>query len=200
MMKRDVDLCRQLLLDIEGRGSDCSVSVLRADAEHDVEHRVRYHLRLLVDAGYLKEIDRTPGGVPCVRLTDAGHELIELVRSESRWRDARQACHDRTGGLSLAVIRAILLDWALAPVRYRRRRFYSPAVETVAPRDFAPRDYAPRSAYRFDPYRDEWDYAPDHIRYVRLRPDQHNGWREVAAINAELAEAEPVAALPEFLI
>jgi hypothetical protein len=194
-VKRDVDLCRQLLLDIEGRGSDCSASVLRADAEHDVEHRVRYHLRLLVDAGFLKEIDRTPGGVPCVRLTDAGHELIELVRSESRWRDARQACLDRTGGLSLAVIRAVLMDWALAPVRYRRRRYYAPAAETSATRD-----YVPRSAYRVEPYHDDWDYGPEAIRYVRLRPDERNGWREVAAINAELAETEPVPALPEFLI
>src|SRR5262245_15160241 len=80
-MKRDIDLARQLLLDIEGRGADCSVSVLRTDVNHDAEERVRYHLRLLVDAGLLKEIDRTASGVPCLRLTDAGHELIELARN-----------------------------------------------------------------------------------------------------------------------
>ncbi len=83
-MKRDVDLCRQLLLDIEGRGVDCSLSVLRTGGEHEAEPRVKHHLRLLVDAGYLKEVDRTSDGVPCVRLTDQGHELIELARSESR--------------------------------------------------------------------------------------------------------------------
>ena len=32
-MKRDVDLARQLLLDIENRGTDCSVSVLRSAAD-----------------------------------------------------------------------------------------------------------------------------------------------------------------------
>lgn len=112
-MKRDVDLARQLLLDIENRGADCSVSVLRSGPNHEAEERVRYHLRLLIDAGLLKEIDRTAGGVPCVRLTDAGHEIVELSRSESRWREAKQECHQRTGGVSLIVVRGILVQWAL---------------------------------------------------------------------------------------
>ena len=34
-MKRDLDLARQLLLDIENRGTDCSVNVLRSTADCD---------------------------------------------------------------------------------------------------------------------------------------------------------------------
>ncbi len=112
-MKRDLDLARQLLLDIENRGADCSVSVLRSEPEQHNEERIRYHLRLLIDADLLKEIDRTSSGIPCVRLTHEGHELLELARNESRWREAKWTCQDRIGGLSLSVIRGILLRWAL---------------------------------------------------------------------------------------
>ena len=198
-MKRDIDLCRQLLLDIEGRGADCSVTVLRAGNEPDAAERVRHHLRVLVDAGYLKEVDRTADGVPCVRLTDAGHELIEVVRSEPRWREAKRACHERSGGQSLAIVRAILVEWALAPTPYRPRRrwYYAPTGEAPPPRE-----YRPRSSYRFEPYgEEEWDYAPGDVRYVRLRGDERNGWREVPVYGGgEYVEAPPAATLPEHII
>ena len=78
-MKRDLDLARQLLLDIESRGADCSTSVLRSGPNHDLQERIRYHLRLLIDAQLLQEVDRTSSGVPCVRLTHEGHELLGIV-------------------------------------------------------------------------------------------------------------------------
>lgn len=123
-MKRDLDLARQLLLDIESRGADCSVSALRAEPDHDAQERIRYHLRLLIDAGLLKEVDRTSAGVPCVRLTHEGHELLELSHGQSRWNEAKWLCQERLGGLSLTVIRDILLRWAIGA--YRPRRHYAP--------------------------------------------------------------------------
>ncbi len=183
-MKRDLDLARQLLLDIENRGTDCSVSVLRTESNHQSEEQVRYHLRLLIDAGLLKEIDRTSAGIPCVRLTHDGHELLELARSESRWREAKYACQERLGGLSLSVIRGILLRWAVAATA-RLPRYYRPPVarrlryETDLPRE--------RAAYRVEPYRtadrlierDDWEdeLRYDHVRYVDVRPeyDEYRG-------------------------
>lgn len=197
-MKRDIDLCRQLLLDIEHRGADCSLSVVRHGADHDGEPRVKHHLRLLVDAAYLKEVDRTTDGVPCVRLTDAGHELIELVRSESRWHEAKRVCREHTGGTSLAVVREILFQWAVTPVRHRTpRRYYAGAPEATRRHE-----YRPYPSYRFEPYRDEaYDYAPEEVRYVRLRPDQRNGWREVTGYTpTEFAVAEATPSLPEHII
>ncbi len=197
-MKRDIDLCRQLLLDIESRGADCSLSVVRTATEHDPEPRVKHHLRLLVDAGYLKEVERTPEGVPCLRLTDAGHELIELVRSEPRWHEAKRVCRELTGGASLTVVREILLQWALAPVRYRGRRPYYAATEPLSRHE-----YRPHTGYRFEPpYRDEaWDYGPEEVRYVRLRPEQRNGWREAVGYGApELAAIAGAPSLPDYLI
>jgi hypothetical protein len=199
-MKRDVDLARQLLLDIEARGADCSVSVLRTSADHDAEERVRYHLRLLIDAGYLKEIDRTASGVPCLRLTDAGHELIELTRSEIRWRQAKWACQERSGGFSLAVVRAILVQWALA-ARPRYRRRYRPAVEPLlVDRPYATYDSTP--AMELESYSDQWDELPEeHVRYVRVRPKYRNGWHpRHAELDVDRAESVFEASLPEHLI
>jgi hypothetical protein len=198
-MKRDIDLARQLLLDIENRGADCSVSVLRPGANHDAEERVRYHLRLLIDAGLLKEIDRTAGGVPCIRLTDAGHETIELVRSEARWRDAKWACQERTGGLSLAVVREILWQWGCEPTRVRPRRRYIAAPPSLVEPHYPGR----RAAYRFEPYVDAAleDVHDDEVHYVRVRPAYRDGWR-LNRRDAEPAmdERPAQATLPEHLI
>jgi hypothetical protein len=198
-MKRDVDLARQLLLDIENRGADCSVSVLRTGPNHDAEERVRYHLRLLVDAELLKEVDRTAAGVPCLRLTDAGHELIELTRSESRWRDAKCVCQERTGGLSLLVIRELLLAWAFeAPLQARPRRRYTATPAVV----FDGRYRGRRSTYQFEPYVESEIEPEDEVRYVRVRPAYRNGWQlqGVESPAVEVAERACQASLPEFLI
>jgi hypothetical protein len=200
VMKRDIDLARQLLLDIEHRGADCSVSVLRTGPNHEAEERVRYHLRLLIDAGLLKEIDRTNGGVPCVRLTDAGHEVIELTRSESRWREVKWSCQERTGGLSLVVIRGILLQWAMEAPRFRPRRRY----EASSPDLVEGRYRGRRSAYRFEPYVEEAVQRPsdDDVQYVRVRSAHRNGWQTNGVeIDVEpTVEHEVGAVLPEFLI
>jgi hypothetical protein len=198
-MKRDIDLARQLLLDIENRGADCSLSVLRTGPNHDAEERVRYHLRLLIDAGLLKEVDRTAGGVPCLRLTDAGHEIIELTRSESRWREAKWACEERSGGLSLLVIRGILMQWAIEAPRYQPRRRY-----TVAPPEVAEGRYrGRRSPYRFEPYVETsiGEANDDNVRYVRVRPAYRNGWHAGTEVESEApVEREAVHVLPEFLL
>lgn len=200
-MKRDVDLARQLLLDIENRGADCSVSVLRPGTNHEAEERVRYHLRLLIDAGLLKEIDRTAGGVPCVRLTDAGHEIVELARNESRWSEAKWECQQRTGGMSLAVVRGLLVQWALDGARsyaaYPRRRY------GVAPPSMVEGRYrGRRSPYQFDSYiEDSHPRLADDVRYVRVRPSYRQAWH-VNGVEPEVVPAvvEDSATLPEYLL
>lgn len=166
-MKRDLNLARQLLLDIEARGADCSVSVLRPGANHDHEEQIRYHLRLLIDANLLKEVDRTSAGIPCVRLTHEGHELLELARSENRWREAELVCQERIGGLSLTVIRGILLRWATQSVRGPvLRRHYTPRRLRYEPELYVD------PAYRIEPYEsieDGYLREGDNVRYVRVR-------------------------------
>ena len=173
-MKRDLDLTRQLLLDIENRGTDCSVSALRSGSNHQSEEQIRYHLRLLIDAGLLKEIDRTSAGIPCVRLTHDGHELLELARSEPRWREAKYACQERLGGLSLMVIRGILLRWAVTATSRSSRFQRAPLARRMRYESERPRE---RVAYHVEPSRtterlverDTWE--DDGARYDSVRYD-----------------------------
>jgi hypothetical protein len=168
-MKRDVDLIRQLLFDIERHGADCPCDVLRNGVATEADERIRYHLRLLVDAGLAKEIDRTAAGAPCVRLTNAGHEFLDLCRGDERWREAKWLVQEQTGGLSLTVLRAVLTKWAVDTIsrgeRHRRwRRVYRPPFY----RDYYYRD---EPGYRVDSYRygREPVFDGEPVRLVRTR-------------------------------
>ena len=166
-MKRDIDLARQLLFDIEAHGANCALSSLRANVPQGTEERIRYHLRLLIDAGLVKELERSNSGVPCVRLTNAGHEVIELARNEAAWAEAKQRSVDASGGQSLTVIRAILAKWA---VESACRRRYRPTYHRVE----RPRRYG---GYYLDrePLVEE-----ERIDLVRSRPDYRErlDWRD----------------------
>ena len=170
-MKRDLDLARQLLLDIEDRGADCSLSVLRSGPDHNLQEKIRYHLRLLIDANLLQEVDRTSSGVPCVRLTHDGHELLELSRSESRWAEAKAICRDRIGGLSLTLIRKVLLQYSIARPRLRRP-YLSRRLR------YEPESYREPLTYRdLDRIEDRSYVVEDDVRYVRVRGGA-NGLRD----------------------
>jgi hypothetical protein len=147
----------------------------------------------------LKEVDRTADGVPCLRLTDAGHELIELVRDESRWRQAKWACRERTGGLALAVVRGILLEWALEPApRYRPRRL-RPS-EASRWWDW-PRYNAPPSAEIESPWEDDYDDPEERVHYVRVQPRFRNAWRRRRPrLNGDRTVVAREPSLPEYLI
>ena len=204
-MQRDIDLLRLLLLEAERRGATCAIDTLRCDARHDSEERVRYHLRLLTDAGLLKEAGQTSTGTPCVRLTHDGQEFVELLRSDARWRRAKAIVLASTGGVPLAVVRSLLAKWAWrSVVRNERRRVVRGRrrvhryVEHVEPELWL-------DAYATDPDA-LWD--DERVRFVRERAAGRGrsqtpaGWepdlyRDVAA---ELSDGPTGAPLPEHLI
>ena len=171
-MKRDIDLTRQLLFDLEAQGPDCAVNLLRTGNANEADERVRYHLRLLIDGGLAKEVDRTTGGMACVRLTHAGVEMLELCRSDTRWRDAKAIVLEQTGGMSLTLLRTLLTRWAVDSVSrgegYRGRPVYRPSYPSA---EYRPAEY--RS--RYDTYyHDRRDYLYDEeVRLVRTSAGYH---------------------------
>jgi hypothetical protein len=219
-MKRDLDLARKLLLDIEARGPSCVLSSLRSEIARHSDDRVRYHLRLLIDAQLIKELDRNPAGLPCVRLTNAGHELIELARDDARWHDAVRLASDSTGGQSLTVVRAILTKWAVESASRgdRTASRYAPVYHRPVYRQPAPRYGLRPTGYLADPepielvrtrpdYRERCD-TPDPVE-VRERFD----WREryerlvdegrfmnASQVNREFDEASVGVSLPVYIV
>lgn len=199
-MKRDVDLMRHLLFDIERQGCDCACDTLRNGTPQESDERTRYHLRLLIDAGLVKDIDRTSSGYPCVRLTNAGHEFLDLCRSSARWREAKWVVQEQTGGLSLSVLRAVLTKWAVEGVsrgdRHRRWR-----------RVYRPHYYHSEPTYRVDSYR--YDREPlfdEEPRYTRPRAEyreriEPERWMEDGYVpENELADSSLGVSLPVNMI
>ena len=212
-MKRDLDLARQMLLDIERHGAESSLELLRnGTAQSQVaDERARYHLRLLIDAGLVKEVDRTTAGVPCVRLTNAGHEMIELARSDERWRAAKWIVQEETGGLSLGILRAVLTKWAVQGIargeRYRRvRRRYRPSYY----RDYYQGEPTVEPGYRVDSYRYEREPILEEgpirlgppVADYRERLDPRERWEHesLSEINEELADGALGVSLPVHMI
>jgi hypothetical protein len=160
-MKRDVDLIRQILIDLERHGAECTLEALRNGSAHEMDERTRYHLRLCIDAGLAKEIDRTAAGSPCVRLTNAGHEFLDICRGDERWQAAKWIVHQQTGGLSLSVLRAVLTKWAVQGIsRSERQRRWQRSYRPYYYGDFATGEPSPNGMppYRVDSYR--WGGEP----------------------------------------
>ncbi len=110
-MKRDNDLIRSLLLEIEAAEDAIFLCVL-TDGSTDDERRSYYHLKLLVDAGMLEETGRFGGSF---RMTNYGHDFIEAIRSESIWRDVKSVVAT-VGGATLGIMSDIAKTYISAEV------------------------------------------------------------------------------------
>jgi hypothetical protein len=179
-MKRDIDLCRQLLLDLEAHGPECAINTLRSGLATEADDRLRYHVRLLVDAGFVKELERHATNVTYVRLTNSGVEFLELCRSDARWRDAKAVVLDRTGGQSLTVIRTLLTKWAVEAVNHGYARVPRRAYRPLFRREEARRQF---NGVRYD--RDLVEIEDD-LRLVRTAPD----YRERGEVRDRLYDSD----------
>lgn len=125
-MKRDMDLIRDLLFNIEedkninGKYvlSDADFSNIDADP-----NAVQYHLRLLLDAGYIEGRDLladtpsendtfnvmrqgTGSQIAVERLTWEGHEFLDTVRDNQVWQKTKGYLQN-VGGVGIDVLKEV---------------------------------------------------------------------------------------------
>lgn len=110
-MKRNMDLVRRILQDIEDRCD--GYNELKVDFNDVSGEEVNYHLKLLVEAELIEvdDVDYTskeglefrPTG-----LTWEGHEFLEASRSDTLWNKAKNIAMQKTGGLSFDVLKVTL--------------------------------------------------------------------------------------------
>jgi hypothetical protein len=116
-MKRDMNLVRAILLDIETMNQDSANEELMIDGYDN--DQIVYHMSLLVEAGLVKgRVHETSQGpyVRCERLTWQGHEFLDAARDQSVWNEARNILH-KTGGGAFSVWLTVLQELVKARLR-----------------------------------------------------------------------------------
>lgn len=108
-MARDMHFVRTLMLDIESHPPD---KLGDYDDGTTVDGReapvVLEHVKLLIDAGFIayeSKLDSwTDEGYLGVRLTWAGTEFLDDIRSDTAWNRAMAQVRERAGSVAMAVV------------------------------------------------------------------------------------------------
>lgn len=113
-MKRDLDLYRQLLLDIEEQNDAENLGWspdLNAYPDHS-DAAVYVHLELLIDRGLVvgdctKVETGEYIGASIKRLTDEGHDLLDSIRDDTVYRRTVEKISSAVGSASVEVVKAV---------------------------------------------------------------------------------------------
>lgn len=111
-MKRDMDFCRKLLLEIEACDRPYGVMTLPPFGEVD-EDTTSYHLKLLYEAGLIEAIDASSMNSfkwHPISLTWEGHEFLDAARDDKRWEKAKNTVINATGGLAFEFMKRSLFQ------------------------------------------------------------------------------------------
>lgn len=110
-MKRDLDLCRTILLrteEIEGHPGRLKLP----EIEGFSEDQIGYHVYLLQDAGLLQAYDArdrdTMWGYYPSHLTWAGHEFLDAARNDAIWKQAKEDIMKKAGVVTVEALKLIL--------------------------------------------------------------------------------------------
>ncbi len=106
-MKRDIDLLRRILLDLESGSSNVRGTNDDDDGGEDPQTR-NYHIQLLHDAGLIVADELVPGQWWPERITWAGHEFLDLARNASSWDRAKSNVESKVGSAPFGIVQELL--------------------------------------------------------------------------------------------
>jgi hypothetical protein len=109
-----MDLCRRILLDLEGNNAAVGGSNIPLSYESHTAEEVSYHVMLLHEAGLLVGVEygQSPFSWVAKRLTWPGHEFLDASRKDSFWQKAKTTAIEKTEGLSFDLLKKILTKLA----------------------------------------------------------------------------------------
>src|SRR5512138_3797220 len=107
-MKRDWNLIRQLLLNVES-------GIFKEVVDGYTEYQVRYHYWLLGDSGLMNVIDISLADSPLPQaspraLTSAGQDFVNLARNEVIWMQAMNKAATVGGSVPFDILKSLLAD------------------------------------------------------------------------------------------
>jgi hypothetical protein len=108
-MKRDMNLIRLLLLDLEAKGTDSPEPDLSGYAEEEIV----YHSALLVEAGLadgavIEDSNGFPHSVTLLRPTWQGHDFLDAARHDDIWSKAIGKLEEASTSAPFAILTQIL--------------------------------------------------------------------------------------------
>jgi len=107
-MQRDLDLIRQILLEVEKH--DDPLRAIPVGAEGHSAQEISHHVMLLKQAGYVTATDlshlRGLAWTP-KSLTWEGHEFLEAARNPTIWDQVKATLQDRVVDTPLSVIQKL---------------------------------------------------------------------------------------------
>jgi hypothetical protein len=110
-MKRDMDLVRQILLEVEEQPFTGKWLNLEIDGGF-TRQEITYHVMILYEAGLLEAVNLTTHGGKNwrpTRLTWEGHEFLEAARDNSRWQKAKSTMMEKAGGITFEILKQLLM-------------------------------------------------------------------------------------------
>ena len=113
-MKRDLDLCRRILLAVEESEHDPDEYMEPDFWDEYPDGVVSYHVMLLDEAGLLRAVRQLTIGTKSPyswfpeRLTAAGHDFLDAARNEETWAESKRLLK-QMGGASLKVVLDLLV-------------------------------------------------------------------------------------------
>ncbi|HEU4722714.1 MAG TPA: DUF2513 domain-containing protein [Gemmatimonadaceae bacterium] len=117
-MKRDLDLVRHVMLQIEALPASPPVQYRAGEVEDPV---LLKHLEMLIAAGLVSgKISQSHGSrgdvISISGLTWDGHEWVEMVRSQAVWNEIKTTLMERAGAVTFELTREVARRILLARV------------------------------------------------------------------------------------
>jgi len=112
-MKRDMELIRQILLEIEKH--PFTEIPFEVNIEGQSPETVSYHLMLLGEAGLIEAHNmniQQRFWWQAKRLTWQGHEFLDAARDDTLWDRVKKKLAETSGTASIQVITAMLIEMA----------------------------------------------------------------------------------------
>lgn len=110
-MKRDMDLVREILLEVEKNPSPyapVAICIERYSTDN-----IAYHVALLVEAGLLRNYFNDGKIVPASMatcMTWAGHDFLDACRDEGMWQKAKSIIGEQMKSAPFDVLKTVLVN------------------------------------------------------------------------------------------
>jgi len=105
-------------LRVDSHGLPKGLKVKNIDLEKEFpqfsQEEIYYNIRKLVEAGYIKlrKNDVAPRIMIVDEITLAGHEFLDASKNSSNWKKAMEFVKSKGGGITLDVLKALLIQLA----------------------------------------------------------------------------------------